>query len=975
MPELSQRILQRSQEEVGHSALDRLKGRLKALSAPSEPDAFDKSHVLSPDYVNQQNAMARHIGREEPYKRDKKKPVSSNGNYDFIPASKETQELFTLLPTDRPQSVRSAEKNNADKREETKDSPEPITESQAVKDQQAHIQMLKDEALLRNKKRTQIRDMKPTVSQAVTEHQDALNRVVNNLKKPVPAAEESKASEPPKTEPDVLVPQSEPVITPALLTEDEVIALRKKHDRELKSEGASFVQPRDEKGHFQEQKLANLTDEQMERFVKENEEFDKQQADETVDGEDNADQGGVQPDKTDDKAKSSDTATTESAPDPESDSIRKAIKGQGLSGMESQVKMVKEILDKAKTTGRTISVDDAVREMKSEPTPDPSRAKEIGYQQNAHEGAAARADYRVGTEKARSPGEVVTLDDLKVVDRAEGTYKVKDQQDPDERKGTEDEPDVQAQKRDKARGKWKSVSQGARNFLRKVTSSARQSEVNQEPEQDEQDEADTQADLSKQTIQEESPTEPETLTSTDTHQQIFEELKKHDMFGSNAQITYIKELIDKEHISVVDAVLRLKEEQKQSTQDRLPPVERPEPKASEEVIPAEEPATDDKSVQEAGEEHPVLEDPEEHPVPVPKDEQRTPNKRENPLSGIWKRISRGANQAINEEEGDVHENADSTIEENKQAEKSQEELEAQRIEEQTEGVQAENPRLLVENYISNNNIHLDSVAKEKFIVFIQTHKLTNPDEAYAKWQEDETKRTEVKTSESGSSDIKSENGNVAEALMGIPKAVELATGGIEKAESVHQPVMTQAEAEELIKSGEQTRAEPWYQKFVQDTKEIEKMKKKGFFGAVRQSDLSHFNAIMAETLGHLSDVKDNSYQSDPTELEKQAGTNVALARAICSPKGAARTMLAEEIKDLIQDDIYAMNTYHRYKHIGHDNIKYLFDIGKRTTSFYKGLVAATFDNSSLHPTELANILGIPEVRDIIAQAVNQDRKG
>src|SRR5690606_13641416 len=100
----------------------------------------------------------------------------------------------------------------------------------------------------------------------------------------------------------------------------------------------------------------------------------------------------------------------------------------------------------------------------------------------------------------------------------------------------------------------------------------------------------------------------------------------------------------------------------------------------------------------AGEEHPVLEDPEEHPVPVPKDEQRTPNKRENPLSGIWKRISRGANQAINEEEGDVHENADSTIEENKQAEKSQEELEAQRIEEQTEGVQAENPRLLVENY-------------------------------------------------------------------------------------------------------------------------------------------------------------------------------------------------------------------------------------------------------------------------------------
>jgi len=66
MPELSQRILQRSQE-VHLSALERLKGKLMSFTTQDEPDPFASSKILSPGYARQQNEIAEHVGGEKPY--------------------------------------------------------------------------------------------------------------------------------------------------------------------------------------------------------------------------------------------------------------------------------------------------------------------------------------------------------------------------------------------------------------------------------------------------------------------------------------------------------------------------------------------------------------------------------------------------------------------------------------------------------------------------------------------------------------------------------------------------------------------------------------------------------------------------------------------------------------------------------------------------------------------------------------------
>ncbi len=106
------------------------------------------------------------------------------------------------------------------------------------------------------------------------------------------------------------------------------------------------------------------------------------------------------PDRTtQDKADQNDAGDTDKPDntepvDPLIGAIQKAFKGRGMLGTDNQIKMVQDILDKAKQSGRTISIEDAIREMRGEQTPDPSRPGEEDYQDILNKGAKARQEMR-----------------------------------------------------------------------------------------------------------------------------------------------------------------------------------------------------------------------------------------------------------------------------------------------------------------------------------------------------------------------------------------------------------------------------------------------------------------------------------------------------------------------------------------------------------------------------------------------------
>lgn len=264
----------------------------------------------------------------------------------------------------------------------------------------------------------------------------------------------------------------------------------------------------------------------------------------------------------------------------------------------------------------------------------------------------------------------------------------------------------------------------------------------------------------------------------------------------------------------------------------------------------------------------------------------------------------------------------------------------------------------VSRFIVENNIELQDTVRQRFILYLKSNNRTDIEQAY----DDYLKATTLKAKEP---QPETSGNPIAEAALGMVALAELASPQT-KSEPETSTEVTE-DIKQIVKAGEQNNAEPWYREFSQDTETLKRMEKPGLFRSFSREQLAQFDRIMSNSLDRLSDIP--AYESDSTVLLKSASRNVEFAKAICKSSSPARKLLAQKIEDFIRDDIDAMHYMHEYERAVNANALSLFSVTKRDTSFYKGVLAAFFRNKELHPTELANVLGIPEVRDILKQAV------
>jgi len=264
----------------------------------------------------------------------------------------------------------------------------------------------------------------------------------------------------------------------------------------------------------------------------------------------------------------------------------------------------------------------------------------------------------------------------------------------------------------------------------------------------------------------------------------------------------------------------------------------------------------------------------------------------------------------------------------------------------------------VSRFVSEHNIELSSPELQRFTLYLKSNNRTDIEQAY----DDYLKATTPKAVESQPET----SGNlIAEAALGIASLAEQ-TSPQTKSELDERTEVTE-DMKQILKAGEQNNTEPWYREFLKNTETLKHMEKPGLFRSLSREQLAQFDRIMTTSLDRLSDIP--TYESDSTILLKSASRNLEFAKAICSRNSPARKILAEKLEDFIRDDFHAMHYMHEYERAVNDNALSLFSLTKRDTSFYKGVIAAFFRNKELHPTELANVLGIPEVREILKQAV------
>ncbi|QQS43279.1 hypothetical protein IPM65_03900 [Candidatus Roizmanbacteria bacterium] len=265
----------------------------------------------------------------------------------------------------------------------------------------------------------------------------------------------------------------------------------------------------------------------------------------------------------------------------------------------------------------------------------------------------------------------------------------------------------------------------------------------------------------------------------------------------------------------------------------------------------------------------------------------------------------------------------------------------------------------VSKFIAQNNIELRGPELQRFVLYVKTNNRTDIEQAYDDYLKETAPkiRETVETPEAGGNPL-------AEAALGM---AAMAEQGNRQPKQEPQAQEVTEDMKQILQAGEQNNAEPWYREFLQDTETLKHMEKPGIFRSFSKEQMAQFDRIMTNSLDRMSDMP--AYESDSSVLLKSASRNLEFAKAICQRNSPARRLLAEKLEDFIRDDFHAMHYMHKYKKAVNDNALSLFSVTKRDSSFYKGLLAAFFRNKELHPTELANVLGIPEVRDILKQAV------
>lgn len=265
----------------------------------------------------------------------------------------------------------------------------------------------------------------------------------------------------------------------------------------------------------------------------------------------------------------------------------------------------------------------------------------------------------------------------------------------------------------------------------------------------------------------------------------------------------------------------------------------------------------------------------------------------------------------------------------------------------------------VSKFIAQNTIELRGPELQRFMLYVKTNNRTDIEQAY----DDYLKETAPKTRETVETP-ESDGNPLAEAALGMAAMAE--QGNPQQKQEPQAQEVTE-DMKQILQAGEQNNAEPWYREFLQDTETLKHMEKPGIFRSFSREQMAQFDRILTTSLDRMSDIP--AYESDSNVLLKSASRNLEFAKAICQRNSPARRLLAEKLEDFIRDDFHAMHYMHEYERAVNDNALSLFSLTKRDTSFYKGVLAAFFRNKELHPTELANVLGIPEVRDILKQAV------
>lgn len=267
----------------------------------------------------------------------------------------------------------------------------------------------------------------------------------------------------------------------------------------------------------------------------------------------------------------------------------------------------------------------------------------------------------------------------------------------------------------------------------------------------------------------------------------------------------------------------------------------------------------------------------------------------------------------------------------------------------------------VSQFVTQNQIDLRGPELRRFTTYVQTNNRTDLAQAYDDFLRENAPKRKPEVQEPA---VEATGNPLAEAAMGMAALAENTTVRVKPVEGNGEVT---ADMTAILQAGQQNNAEPWYGDFVQNTKALSQMRAPGFLRSFSREQVAQFDRIMLASLDQMSDIP--AYQSNSEELLKTASRNKALADAICERKSPARKLLAQKFEDFIRDDTHAMHYMHQYEHTISQNPLSLFSVTNRDGSFYKGLLAATLRNKELHQTDLANILGIPEVRDLLKQAV------